>query len=219
MIMTEPADIELKINDSVLLSPTEPDGEQLQHSSYIQRLGEEWMSLPIPTHRGRRVRFTRGQSVRVMVQRDDALYAGVGRVLEVNWQKKVPSLKVEQPGEMKRVQRRSYFRWECSLAVRWHPVVQEDDSVGGYGTTVDISAGGLKLVVSRRLQVGEEYLFCVDLADEQIEAEGRVLRGEQRSGSGYTYAVQFTDIEEWERDKITRFIFQKQMKMRRKGLT
>ena len=88
---------------------------------------------------------------------------------------------------------------------------------GVHSFTIDISGGGVQLVVYRRPTVGTAYLVLWYLANKKIMAKAQVARVEEiKEGSSRRYRVgaKFLEMPEPIRDQIIGFIFE-QMRQRR----
>ncbi|MDI6827455.1 MAG: PilZ domain-containing protein, partial [Armatimonadota bacterium] len=117
------------------------------------------------------------------------------------------------------VQRREYVRIPERLPVRYRLL---SGSKGGgqflNGTTNDLSGGGAQLVVRHcKPEVGD--LMEMELllpAEKPVCAVGQVVRVAQPSLpmlNCRTIAIQFTDINPAERDRIIRYVFKRQSEM------
>lgn len=89
------------------------------------------------------------------------------------------------------------------------------------GTTTDLSGGGLMFRCNTVMKLGEQIEITVFLGEETVKAVGKVVRFVQMPAhTKYKYSVglEFTEINEKERDKIIKYIFKKQLEFRKKGL-
>jgi c-di-GMP-binding flagellar brake protein YcgR len=123
-----------------------------------------------------------------------------------------------------RVQRRQYVRHETSVPVVY--TVYSGDGEEGFGPdhetrTFDISGGGVSLHVPGELPNGSVLGVEIRLpGGGSVFAAGRVVRawpGPGESG-GWLVGVAFTSIEERDRDRLVSFIFEDQLRLRRRGL-
>lgn len=139
----------------------------------------------------------------------------------------LPFIKVEQQGEIHKVQRREYYRLDCLLKVRYrqmksyNPVYNEDIP---YRQTFakNLSGGGISLLLEERIEIGK-ILEC-EIFNEQnknVHFFGKVLRFEMAELDGrfkYEAGVAYIRINESDRDAVIKFIFEEQRKLRKKGL-
>ena len=134
-----------------------------------------------------------------------------------------PGLVLTWPEVDERVQRRDNVRVSVMFPVYVRPV-DAKGKVGTRinGTAVDLSAGGVRIVLPDPLWEG----LTVELAMQIPEmgermAAGKVIRATENANAGlaalYAAGVQFTDISEIVRRDITRFVFNTQREHFRKG--
>ena len=87
--------------------------------------------------------------------------------------------------------------------------------------TNDLSGGGIKITFNRGLKEGTRVELSFELErGEVINALGEIVRTE-KVGEGndrYWLAIKFTDILESDRNKIVKFVFKKQVELRKKGI-
>jgi len=135
-------------------------------------------------------------------------------------------LLIKQTGEIMRVQRRSYFRLNCFIEVRYR-IVSTDEEMGEdsqFRTTMasDLSGGGVRLLLDEKLEPGtlvECELQNVQTGD--VWFRGVVVRFEDTGNTGrykYTAGVAYIDIDENDREAVIRYIFNEQRRLIKKGL-
>lgn len=118
-------------------------------------------------------------------------------------------------------QRREYVRHAMSLPVRYGILIpgQAGVSFDFCSKAVDVSGGGVSLQVPEELPAGTELGLELGVTPERpLYATGRVLRCWRRPAAGWICAVRFESIEERERDRLIRSIFQDQAGLRQRGL-
>lgn len=133
--------------------------------------------------------------------------------------------------EVSRVQRREFFRWEGRYPV-WFRVVTEE---GGREEEVDplaaaeeewlaahthdLSGGGISLRWDEEVAPGTRVVVELRLPTGVVRAEGRVARTwpNKEGGPGrFIVGVEFTRISEANRRKLMQFIFQEELRFRRR---
>jgi c-di-GMP-binding flagellar brake protein YcgR len=146
-----------------------------------------------------------------------------GRSIEDN----LHILLIEKLGEIVRIQRRSYFRLDVLLEVRYRVVPffgGEYDADTPYARTLatDLSGGGISLILRDKLEKGsfiEGEIF--NGQNEKISFRGKTARCERMlRDSRYKYiaGIQFVDISDSSRENIIRYIFSEQRKLINKGM-
>ena len=114
-------------------------------------------------------------------------------------------------------QKRRYFRLNVSLPIHIK-LCGSDNVLRRY--TSDISAGGIKFSHSKLIEIGTNLEVKIPdiLGEKTIKAI--VIRTEQEDIgkiNKYNIVIQFVDICERTRDKIVKFILEKQRELRKKG--
>lgn len=144
---------------------------------------------------------------------------------------RLPLVTVSRPAEVREVQRREYVRWPVSLPLVVSPVAE---GTPVRGRVVDLSGGGLAAEVPGEWEVGLEVRLHFGLGPGRPEAraEARVVRvaggGTAEQGAAGHGAVrrvrrvprvafEFTRIEPAERERIIRYIFDRQREFLRLG--
>lgn len=129
----------------------------------------------------------------------------------------VPFIQLKIITDIKKLQRRQYFRLEKIIEFKFK--ISENDEVVESGIIKDISGGGFKAKVKKKLQEGTIILCYIKLSDdfEEIVQKCKVIRCNFIE-DGYEIAVQYADIEDRLREKIISFIFNEQRKLKRREL-
>mgnify|MGYP001344751036 CR=1 FL=1 len=187
----------------------EEDGENL----YVETPLEERTGRYRPLQRGERllVRYwSRG------VRCEFESVAGDARREGELW---LYAVRKPAAGDVRRHQRRQYFRVEAELELG----VRLGERVQFVATTEDIGGGGLSFQCDAALPIAQGVrLSCWLLikyrsgAVERVPFEGEVVRTEEVSPSRRRVMVQFSAIQETDRDKIVRFCFEKELANRKK---
>lgn len=131
------------------------------------------------------------------------------------------SLSLAWPTKSERVQRRNHFRVEVGIPVEFR--IEEDDKVRrGKGTTIDLSAGGMRLRLSEALREGTVLELKLHIeADETLECVGRVVRSGEiegaRSTDRFWNGIIFQGATEGVLREITRHVMDIQREQMKKG--
>jgi len=102
------------------------------------------------------------------------------------------------------LQRRAHARTDCIAAV----IVTAEGRAPQRGLTLNLSGGGLLVRGLSGLQVGDELGFDLrlDLLPARIQGRCRVVRV---TPDGF-HGVQFSEMDEGERDRLVRFAYQRE---------
>ena len=154
------------------------------------------------------------------------LYTFNAMALGIMLEDKIPLIRIRLLGEIGRLQRREYYRSECSLEIQFSFIEPEEE--GGETSadvikaiTRNISGGGVCILLREKIPMRSIIKCIVTLGGKTIPFKGKVVRitpYEYQGVYNYEAGVSFIDIEDKDREEIIRFIFREQRRMRRKGL-
>lgn len=124
-----------------------------------------------------------------------------------------------EPHRVFRAQRRGHVRLEISLPVRYRVLGTQEIH---RGRTLDLSAGGMAFFGDLYLCRGTSLEVKVDMRESgAFAAEGEIVWARPMdlgSKRRFQFGLRFTDIDERTQDRIMRFIFNQQGRLRRLGL-
>lgn len=152
------------------------------------------------------------------------LYRFKAEVVQRGVKDNISLLKVKIRGEFERIQRRQYYRFECSIAVKFREYEKTDEEGKTYqkGLTKDLSGGGLGLLSEEKIEAGKQLEFELKLDENTtIGFTGKVVRSilsDLNEKYRYEHGICFKKIENKDREAVIRFIFNEQRKLRQKGL-
>lgn len=125
---------------------------------------------------------------------------------------------------IKRIQRRQFFRFDCTVPVILYDKSKEDapqQTAGIAGHTIDLSGGGLSVITDIALEKDGEIQGNIDLTEHQISFTGKVLRCNKKIINDelkYISSISFRDIGFKDREKIVGYIFSQQRILLKKWL-
>lgn len=186
------------------------------------REGEE-IVIGVPMAGGEEIVVEVGTQLQVQTMHRDAVRRFTTAVVR---RRHVPSpcLYLTWPDEVQRIQRREHVRVEVTVpvAVRMPNGEQKAPVVSGY--TADLSAGGVRLNLPQALPSGPDVVLELNLPGTRtLVCEARVVRsGESESARGpkrYWASAQFKGLSGAAQKDLTKFVFDVQRELIRKGLT
>jgi len=192
----------------------------VQHyTSRIEEIIHDYMIIATPIEKGRLIFLERGS---LFTGKIFTVYAFKSTFVD----KKIEPLPiwiVAMPFEIQKNQQRSFVRFDISLPVLIeYPFSAEQDEIVSLAmTTKDLSGGGLQVIYNTKLPVGKKVKLILQLPDSDcLEVDGEVLRilQPQDDRNLFWIGIKFLNIPELDRDKISKFIFKKQLEQRQKGL-
>lgn len=151
------------------------------------------------------------------------IYAVSGVVVDRSNNDGFAILEVNVTKDIKKIQRRQYFRFDCSVPVLFfQPDTGDPDEMEEIiGKTIDISGGGLSALTENMLESNAILKGYLELDDIRVGFSGKILRCIRYNKSDevkYLSSVSFTDIEYKDREKIVGFIFNRQRELLKRGL-
>lgn len=215
--------LELEVNQSVTIEISAGENNKKYYSSKVVSVSSAEMVILAPMERGVLVPLRTGDLITVSYNDDNAIYSFDAHVQSRQGGVE-QTVSVDCPKDIRRVQRRNFVRIDVGLPLVYYFI---DEAIGEYsqaftGRTCDISGGGLQFSTEQSIDSGMVLDMNIDLGDdERVSAIGKVVRAIPVNKGGvvkYSIGVQFTMIDERDRDKIIKFIFQKQRELRQRGL-
>ena len=122
-----------------------------------------------------------------------------------------------------KIQRREFFRFSCLLPLKYALVTNTDGKqTSDYseetlidGIIKDIGGGGIRFVSNHELEEKDVIRNILMLNDDCLVVNGKILHKQYfpKSNYKYQYRLEFTDIEQEDREKIIHYIFNEQRKI------
>ena len=132
-----------------------------------------------------------------------------------------PVIVCDLPQSLIRTERREYYRVDTILPVRLHIDKANDNAAAEksvYETYyVDISGGGMQIdpITSVKIPLKRNDKVELDLCEAfgvKSRVQGVIVRAPIKDKTGW--GIQFTKISYYDRDKIIRYVFKKQLEMK-----
>jgi len=199
-------------------------------------LSEDTLEIVMPTEKTKLVLLPVDSEYDVIFYGENGLFQCFVRIVDRYKSNNMYILVVELISNLRKYQRREYYRFSCSLEMCARNLeeaeIQAIESKTPYILTpglplkqsviVDISGGGLRFISSQKYEP-ESLLFCsykllVGGAQKTYEIISKVLAVkelENRRGM-YEHRVQYYNIREDVREEIIKYIFEEERKSRRK---
>lgn len=192
-----------------------------RYQSRISDLADDHLKVLVPFNKGSLVPLSKGIAISVFYAAEAAAYKFSTKVID-RMKKPVPQLIIEKPNpdDITKIQRRNYFRLEVKRKVFYRKVDQDWKPVEDFKetTTIDISGGGIKMVLSEDLPGDILLEVKLDIPDvEGVPIISKLIRTYELP-DGKSAGIKFIDINHRTRDAIMGWLFDHQRKLRRKGL-
>lgn len=164
------------------------------------------------------------------------LYQCFVRVIDRYKSNNVYILVVELTSNLRRYQRREYYRFSCALEMCSRALVDNEvESIElnealylepglplKRSVIIDISGGGLRFIANQKYEAGSliycNYHLILDGKEKEYSLVGKVLsvRPLENRKDNYEHRIQYVDIDVDKREEIIRYIFQEERKSRKR---
>lgn len=114
-------------------------------------------------------------------------------------------LTVSMPRKHRFLQRRAFTR------IKFAEIVNLEEGNKAYkAKPVDLSAGGMKLIVEEKLNIDSEYSITLNLSEENcIKANYQPIKIEKNEDGSYTLSGRFNNLNNTDRMKLIQFCIRK----------
>lgn len=218
----------LKPGTKIELSPNDiPKGEDAEeikfYKSKVSDVREDGtIETTMPTEQGRLVLFSVGSELEIYCYTERAVYECRVAVQERYKHEGLYFLLLRPVGELRKKQRREYYRYKCTLPMRDRLVdIEERKKMAERGqlvvrerrrmdrsTIIDISGGGMQFMGAHKYEKGS-LIFCEFSFGKPREAFAQILDSAgiaDRPGE-YRHRAKFFGMNKKEREEIIRHIF------------
>ncbi|MCM1325450.1 MAG: flagellar brake protein [Bacteroidales bacterium] len=230
--------VELSAVDTELnMNPQE--NQKIYYSKVYNILSEDTMEIYMPMEQTKLILLpVDGEYNMVLYTEEHGLFQSFVRIIDRYKSNNVYILVVELTSNLRKYQRREYYRFSCALEMCSRNLeedeVQAIEQKSPYilqptlplkrSVIVDISGGGLRFMSTQRYEPGSliycSYYLARGKESKQYEVVGKVLdvkELEHRPGT-FEHRVQYYDLDVKTREEIIKFIFEEERKERRKDL-
>ncbi|MBR4719301.1 MAG: flagellar brake protein [Lachnospiraceae bacterium] len=199
-------------------------------------VSEDQIKIAMPMEQGKIVLLPVDGEYNICFYTQSGLYQCLARVIDRYKSDNIFVLVMELTTDIRKYQRREYYRLNCVLDMKARNVSAEEGQQASHeqvhfldtditfsnGTMVDISGGGARFISRAQYPKGSNIQFAFSLFVNgkltEYKLLGRVLYSEElasRPGS-YEHRIQFVNIMNDERESIIKFIFEEERKIRRR---
>ncbi len=204
------------------------EAENVYYKSIIQEVNRDNIAIGVPMgNQGQLFLYTDDICTFRIVYKE-AQYYFKSKILGRKRSNRIPLYLIDWPEEVKRVQKRAYFRFPCSFKI-FYWVLPAEEAEGKHklpfakivepfdppekGLMADISGGGLQLVTSSEIPKGSVLALRIPMQSKKeektFELLGKIIwaGAADKTARVYRHAIEFIHIREMQREEIIRFIF------------
>ena len=183
--------------------------------------------LYIPILEGNLVPIHRESRLKIYFGYKGDLYFFNAIAKERFYKDKLALFTAERLGELKKIQRRAFYRLECMVNIKYRvfdsfsqPIDERGEFLGA--VTSDISGGGIKMFLKEKYDLGKLIEGILELGSRQCSFVGRIVRCLTNRDIGeirYDVGVQFYKIDDKNREELITYIFEQQRNLLKKGMS
>lgn len=233
----------IKVGDKVELQSVErPHNGEDNKKIYISRiqgiLSEDTLEITMPMEQTKLVLLPVDGEYDLTIYGESGLFQCFARIIDRYKSNNVYLLVVELTSNLRKHQRREYYRFSCVLEMSARNLEEEEiqaiEAKTPYvlqpglplkrSVIVDISGGGIRFMSNQKYEP-ESLIYCcyhllIDEERKKYEVIGKVLSARELSNKPGTYEhrVQYYNINKETREEIIRFIFDEERKERKKRI-
>ena len=196
----------------------------LQHynSQVVEFYDNDFIDILIPIYRTQDVSLRQDSILKLIISKGEAVYEFKAVIYEKLFGR-IPLLRLKIISEVNKIQRRNSFRLKMmrDVEVRLVKGLKERKYGEKFKCNLnDISAGGLLFSSNEEFQENDMLELSLDLNDVKLTIFGVIVRRTLTVSyrAPYAYGVRFESMSELDKNKITKFVFEEQRKLIKKGL-
>lgn len=217
-------------------SGAEGERPKIYYSKVYEILSEDLLEIVMPMEKTKLVLLQVDNEYDLVLYGESGLFQCFARVVDRYKSNNVYLLRMELTSNLRKYQRREYYRFSCALEMHARGLEEEEvlevENKPAYilqrglplrrSVIVDISGGGLRFLSSQKYDEGSliycNYHLVKDGVSKTYDVVGRVLAArelENRPGT-FEHRVQYYNMSRDVREEIIKFIFEEERKSRRK---
>jgi len=228
--------IELQAVDRRLKSDDD-DKQKIYQSKVYEILTEDTLEITMPMEKTKLILLPVDGEYDMVFYGETGLYQCFARIVDRYKSNNVYILRVELTSNLRKYQRREFYRFGCALEMCSRSLEEEEAQAIEKRTPyilqpglplrrsiiVDISGGGLRFVCDQQYEVGSlvycSYHLVKGGESKQYEVIGKVLSVQpvENRQNAFEHRVQYYNMDVNTREEIIKFIFEEERKNRQKN--
>ncbi|MDD3205317.1 MAG: flagellar brake domain-containing protein [Lachnospiraceae bacterium] len=204
-------------------------------SKVFDILSEDRLEITMPLEKTKLILLPVGEEYDMYFYTKKGLYQCFAKVTDRYKSNNVYILVLELVSNLRKFQRREYYRFGCAIDTRVRALEKEEidalekneeyiipDIPMQEGIIVDISGGGIRFITDNLYEAGTmvycKYQLQMTQGLKEYKMTGRILNNREvdnRPGE-YEHRLQYVNFKEAEREEIIRYIFEEERKHRQK---
>lgn len=195
-----------------------------EYLSRIENINDDGtFDVLIPMAKNKYIYVKNDAVLNIVVFKEGAVYEFKAKIINKLFEV-IPLFRLIAASEVKKVQRRNYYRLKSVQSIKVRKIIDMremkfEDYFKAF--LLDISGGGIAFSSSKELNINDEVEVNLKLNSEIINVFGEIVRKDinyAADSNKNIYGVAFKRISEIERNIITKYIFDEQRKLAKKGM-
>jgi c-di-GMP-binding flagellar brake protein YcgR len=211
----------LKVNQrlEIMLSP---NINTPRFASRVEEIASNEMVIAMPMQKGRPIFLESGRGFYGKIITEGGVYFFKSKFITKRMHP-LPVWIAAMPYEVEKMQQRAFVRFDVSQPLQLEYFLDDDvdNAITLKVMTRDLSGGGLQAICEQSIPIGTKLKMAVTLPEDgELELDGEVIRVQkpQEDRQLFWISIKFVGVRNIVRDKISKFIFKKQLEQRQKGL-
>ena len=211
------------VGEKILMEYIDATGHLHTYTSQVIEIHHnDFLDILIPIHKNQDIYLKQDTMLKLVVSTGEAVYE-LRAVLHEKLFGRIPLYRLKLLPEINKIQWRDFYRLKLMRDVEAAQV--EDLKTRKYSEKFrcnlhDISAGGIHISSAKELQEKDMLEFTLNLNGKKLVAFGiivrRTLTGNTRAP--YAYGVRFDRMSDFERNEISKYLFEERRRLIKKGL-
>lgn len=188
------------------------------YKSNIENVDDNDIYISIPIKDGQYIPLRRGEQVEVIYYYNNDIYKfyTVVRDRKVD---QIPLILLAHPKEVFKIQRRKFVRVPIVCNIEYSKLENQSNAKLLKAMMIDLSGGGMRIKLNEEISLGNKIVAYIPVSKEQLILKGEVVRIEKDEDRKRNLCgVNFLELDERNREKLIRFIFQIMREQMKKGI-
>ena len=209
-----------------LAATIEVNGPEEAYPTRIEEVRSDYLVVGTPMQRREYVKLPSGQKLLLSVIRRNNPYFFETTIVGEEWVEGQQHTLLRRPADNAGVALREHVRVPVTISDGqfWWEGPNGKFGPTTSGQLIDVSAGGMQVVTKTGLPVGTRVLTRFTLSRQlgHLMLDARVLRDFERTSdvgvTSHRAQLQFLDLTDKDRDRLIKFVFQRERELRQKGV-
>lgn len=141
-------------------------------------------------------------------------YSFNSKIIRKGIKNSIPYYNLSSPYNIKRIQRRNYFRVDILKDIKYKNITGISDEkeikniMFDNALMVDLSGGGMRLILKGEVKLNDILLIRIEIKNSEMLLKGQVIRVGRNNTENKICGIKFLDITEIQVDKIIEELFE-----------